>query len=167
MVAVSVGHPGWAHTFSAIRVSAPHEPLSYPQIVLAFFAAVLPIVGSLYAAFSYLIEKAAVDHEWRVRRRLIPLREERFHRLLPAEKARAAQMGVEFDMDVFMHKLDEMDRVLYAANGVRFPASLRVQSLNASMTRNRLSVVETRRQWVLLLSSACGLILLAMDANTP
>lgn len=131
--------------------------------MLAFLAATVPIVGSLYVALSYLIEKAEVDHEFRVRRRLIPMRDERFHRLLPEAKARATRMNRPFDMDVFMHELDATDDVLYAANGVRPPTSYRMQALNASMSRPLPSRRESHRQWILLISSAAGLVLLAFE----
>lgn len=131
--------------------------------MLTVLAAIVPIIGALYAAGSYLVEQSHVAHEYQVRRRLIPLRDERFHRLLPEEKARSKRMGREFDMDVFMHQLDETDEVLYAANGVRRPPTSRWQSLMQSMSASLVPKEERRRQWVLLLTSAAGLVLLALD----
>lgn len=143
---------------------AETEREPYPRHVLAVLAAIVPILGALYAAGSYLVTQSGVAHEYRVRRRLIPIRDERFHRLLPEAKARAERMGREFDMDVFIHQLDEMDEVLYTANGVSMPPSIRFQSLVQSMSAPIVPREERRRQWVLLLTSAAGLFLLALDS---
>jgi hypothetical protein len=135
--------------------------------MLVLMAALVPILGAIYAAASYLMQQARAAHEYRVRRRLMPMRDERYHRLLPLEMKRYERMGIPFDMDLFLHRLDLTDEVLYRANGISPPPRYRTHALNAAMSTPLLSLEERRRQWILLISSAVGVVLLAVAELTP
>ncbi len=132
----------------------------YPLLVLAFLAAVVPIIGSLYVGCSFLIQQNALVHEQRVRVRIKPMVEARYER--DKEKA-AARLGV-VPFDDLLAERERFERLLLEANGV-YGAGMTWDDfdLHHSMSGTVLPQAERRCQWVLLASSAIGLVLLAID----
>jgi hypothetical protein len=108
---------------------------------LAVLAAVVPICGSLYAGASFLAHQAELAHEARVRQRLKPLIE-----------AQPSASRADFE------------RMMLAYNGITRPGTTWDEwDLSNKMSGHRVPARELRRQWVLLLTSAAGLVLLALD----
>jgi hypothetical protein len=128
--------------------------------VLAFLAAVVPIIGSLYVAGSYLVEQMRSSNEKRTRYRVAEIANEHYNRI------RAEQAEGTRPADISLAGLEQqrVKRMLLAANGLdeKGPSYTDVE-IQAAMSGHVRSGVELRRQWVLLLSSAAGLVLLAID----
>lgn len=131
--------------------------------MFAFLAAVVPILGSLYVGTSFLIEQQRLAHELRVRVRILPLVDER-HRLNMDRARRDTSLGAS-DTDELLAERAAFQRMMLQANGITGRGkTLGDFDLEHAMSRPVLPAVERRRQWVLLLSSALGLALLALDA---
>ncbi|MGW9345572.1 hypothetical protein ACWGR3_28885 [Streptomyces albidoflavus] len=122
--------------------------------MLAILAAVVPITASLYVAGSMLAEYAERDHTARVAARVwarynseraqledLPPRE-----LAPRNKA-----------------ITERRMRLLELNGVD-PWVGTLRRMGGDAQPQPMPRVEIRRQWVLLLGSAAGVVLLALDA---
>jgi len=123
-------------------------------LMLAVLAAIVPIVASLYVAGSMLSEYAHRDYINRVVER-ISLRESAERKQIPfpefsREHVRKSQ------------EIHERRRMLLRANGID-PDSLGRAKLDSQVMPPIPSRVERRRQWVLLLGSAIGVVLLAID----
>lgn len=129
--------------------------------MLAFLAAVVPIVGSLYVGCSFLVQQHALVHEQRVRVRIKPMVEARYER----DRARAAARSGLLPYDDLMEDRARFERLLLEANGI-YSTGMTWDDfdLHHSMSGTVLPRAERRRQWVLLASSAVGLVLLALDA---
>ncbi len=132
--------------------------------MIAFLAAALPIVGALFAATSYLAEHRAIEREYRVRRRLAPMMEERYWRLRPEMEARAERMGHVFDPDLLFAEQQRFEEMMLGLHGLKPPPRFRHLDLNLSMSAPRVPRREIVRQWVLIVSSTVGVILLALDS---
>ena len=131
--------------------------------MLAFLAAVVPIIGALYVGTSFLVEQQRLAHEKRVRLRIRRLVDERHRSNI--ERARLLSSLAAVDMDALMRERAAFERMLLEANGVTARGKTWGDwDLEQAMSRPVLPAVERRRQWVLLLSSALGLALLAIDA---
>ncbi|WP_295839825.1 hypothetical protein [uncultured Microbacterium sp.] len=129
--------------------------------MLAYLAAVVPIIGSLYVGCSFLIQQHALVHEQRVRIRIQPMVEARYER---DKKRAAARLGVVPFDDLLIERA-RFERLLLEANGVHGAGMTWDDfDLQHSMSGTVLPQAERRRQWVLLASSAVGLVLLAVDA---
>lgn len=129
--------------------------------MIAFFAALIPIVGSLYAAGTFLAEQARLAHERRVRERIAPrVRAEHARQL---ERAKAKEIG----FDEIGLVPNELERRLLSLNGIehRRPTFGDVD-ISVTMSAPLLPASERRRQWVLLISATAGAVLLAVDAGT-
>lgn len=129
--------------------------------MLAFLAAVVPIVASIYAAGSLLGEQvqradearayARVDGWYRAERRALEARRE------------------SLDVLVFnrlSNDLNERRGLLLQANGIN-PATGTYGHMDRIMAPTAFPPTEVRRQWALLLGSIIGVILLAADAGMP
>jgi hypothetical protein len=130
--------------------------------VLAFFAAVVPIIGSLFVGFSYLAEQARLASERRIRLRVAELADERY------EAAVSRRRANPYPRVTHPSARDERMRLqslLLAANGLpERVTSWREWEIDTHMSSGLMPFTDQRRQWVLLLSSAAGLVMLAVDA---
>ena len=131
--------------------------------MLAFLAAVIPIVGSLYVGCSFLMQQNALVHERKVRVRIGPPVKARYER----DRARNASSAVPLPVDSMMRERARFERLLLEANGV-YGRGMTWDDfdLHHAMSGTVLPRAERRRQWVLLVSSAAGLILISLDATT-
>lgn len=142
-------------------VSFGHSSLAarYAQRMLAFFAAVVPIVASIYAAGSLLAEQAQQAHDARSYARVDEFIKER-RRALEAERP-------TLDVHVFNRlstQLNERRALLLRYNGIN-PATGTYGHMNRIMAPAAFPSTEVRRQWALLLGSVIGVVLLAIDAG--
>jgi hypothetical protein len=133
--------------------------------VLGFWAAVIPIAASLYGAVSYLIEQAERRRELDVRRKVAD-RRSAFESEI---QARLAAAGKNWWVDPWAgylrDKVDSFEDRWLGHYGVA-PAHITFDEfdLHASMSFSGIdSSRESRRQWVLLLGSLVGVVLLAFD----
>lgn len=128
--------------------------------MLAFLAAVIPIVGSLYVAGSYLAEQVRLRHELRVRYRVAEVANDHYERVL-REQAEGLR---DSDISLPGRELDRVTRMLLEANGLgESRPTYTDASVRLAMSGSVQSRTEVRRQWALLASSAVGLVLLAID----
>lgn len=131
--------------------------------MLAFLAAVVPIIGSLYVGCSFLAQQHALVHEQKVRIRIRALVENRYNSELARSNARPGPLMY----DDALAERNRFERMLLAANGVTGEGNTwNDVDLQNAMSGTVLPPAERRRQWVLLSTSAAGLILLALDALT-
>ncbi len=127
--------------------------------MLPFLAAFIPIVGSLYAAGSFLIEQAGLAHERRVRERIAP----RVAAVLERENVRARAKEIKWDEPVRI--AGEYETYLLALNGIGYRGpTWNEHAIDLAMTAPLMSRAERRRQWVLLLTAIAGVVLLAFSA---
>lgn len=136
----------------------------YPRIVLAFLAALVPIIGSLYAGGSFLAEHVRVGRERRIRQHVQRLVDER----MPAAEERAEAWlkqnpgGRSYGP---YPELQEYERMLLAAHGIEDKnPTLGDVDVSLAMSSWGTSPRELRRQTVLLITATAGVVLLAMDA---
>ncbi|GGD76478.1 hypothetical protein [Microbacterium murale] len=128
--------------------------------MIAFFAALIPIVGSLYAAGTFLTEQARLAHERRVRERIAPRIWAEHERQM--ERAKAREIG----FDEVSIVPNEFERRLLTWNGIEHPRpTYGDMDINVAMSAPLLPASERRRQWVLLVSASAGAVLLAIDAS--
>lgn len=171
----SIAFPHSAHgrlcsrvrSFSALRLSGV-LPLSdqvcqqprcprYDQRMLAVLAAVVPIVTSIYAAGSVLVEHAARGHEARVYARV-----DRWYRDSCAALDHE-RLGVEV-FNRLSTQLNERRGMLLAANGLD-PTTGTYTHMDRLVVPEARPPAELRRQWALLFGSVVGIVLLALDAS--
>lgn len=128
--------------------------------MLAFFAAVVPIVASLYAGVSFLVDLERQRHVVRVYERIDawykPQREALGELLMKHDRRLGA--------DRLINELNARKAMLLEANGVD-PALGTMGHMNTLAAPAAVPVTELRRQWVLLIGSVVGVILLALDAT--
>lgn len=131
--------------------------------MLTFLAAVIPIVGSLYAAVSYLVEQQHRAHERRVRERVARLVYAHYEQFRDEMMAAAKPRG-PVDWDAIKAEKNRFETKLLAANGFKSGRiTLGEDDLRRTMSGPLVPAVERRRQWVLLLSSATGLVLICVE----
>ena len=129
--------------------------------MLAFLAAIIPIVGSLYVATSYLVEQARLAHEHRARHRIVELVEAR--RVAVSEEVERSTRRVH--PDYVNAEAMRFALVMLRAYGLpEEQGSYTENDVRSAMSGTLESITDRRRQWVLLLSSMVGLVLLAIDA---
>jgi hypothetical protein len=136
-------------------------PLAGIVSALAVLAAVVPICGSLYAGASFLAQQAELAHEMRVRRRIRPLVQKRH------DDALSRMQGVS-PSDPAWKRIQQQpydfERRLLEYNGIRHSRpTLGDFDLATTMSGPVVPPEELKRQWVLLLTAAAGLVLLALD----
>lgn len=130
-----------------------------------FFAALVPILGSLYVAFSFLAEQGRLHHERRVRYRVSALVERRrevakaIHMPAGSRWTPALRAAVDAEVAAFSEQM-------LRYNGVR-PTRPIIRDLNVAvaMSAPALHSSELRRQWTLLVSATVGLVLLVIEAS--
>ncbi|PRB09234.1 hypothetical protein CQ047_11170 [Microbacterium sp. MYb72] len=126
--------------------------------MLSFIAAAVPTVGGLYVAWSMLIEYTRAAHTARVFERI----EQRYNTdraAISMEELGAA----EYERQTTA--LGETRRNLMRKNGLDPYMGTR-KALNASGKPQPPRSVDLRRQWVLLVTSTAGVILVAIDVAT-
>ncbi|MFJ2502563.1 hypothetical protein [Microbacterium sp. NPDC087592] len=124
--------------------------------MLALMAAIVPIVASAYVSGSFLVDYMRQNHAARV-----------FERVTAWESSRR---GALYEMNVsderrtrLGHELTARKRLLLELNGV--DPDLGTRTFFSRMADpTPASGIEQRRQWILLLSSAAGVVLLGLDA---
>ncbi|GAA2953939.1 hypothetical protein [Microbacterium schleiferi] len=128
---------------------------------LGALAAIIPILGSLWVASSFLAEQTHLRHERRVRDRVAVLKtegERRWFYDMPKGNAREA----------ILEDIDDFERRMLAYSGLGLTGlTWRDVGVRDAMTGAPVSSAELRRQWVLLLSAVTGLVLLAIEISTP
>lgn len=130
--------------------------------MLSLLAAVIPVLGSLYVAGSVLVEHAGLAHERRVRERVQALVESHAAGI----EARAKPKDGAPAYMVAMEERNEFERRMLAHNGIVRPRPTFGEfDIRIAMSRDVLSSLERRRQWVLILSAVAGVVLLAIDAS--
>lgn len=120
--------------------------------MLAFFAALVPVLASLYVAGGTMRDHFAQAHVARVSARIWARYE--------AEVAAVADGDP--DVATKFKAATERRMMLLESNGVD-PWVGTVRALNASVMPPLPSTVELRRQWVLLVSAVVGVVLLAIE----
>ncbi|MDT0117790.1 hypothetical protein Q9R20_12415 [Microbacterium sp. PRF11] len=125
--------------------------------VLGFLAALVPIIGSLWAGGWFIADQVEARREYRVRMRVANMVEERMQRSyeLPSgspEHHRAQRNAREFG------------EMMLRVHGVSLSeASYTSMEVEAAMTHPVESASELRRQWLVLGSAVAGLVFLALD----
>lgn len=124
--------------------------------MLAYIAAIVPIVASLYVCLSALTEYARQDHAARVYTRV--------------DRWQSAETGKILDADLsdeeiaaLQNRLNERRAMLLAHNGVD-PTRGTWDMFDRMSDPAPARRVDVRRQWVLLWGSAIGVLALAVDA---
>jgi hypothetical protein len=126
--------------------------------MLSFIAAAVPTAGGLYVAWSMLIEYTKASHAARVFERI----EARYNS--DRSKLDAKELGgAEYDRRV--KALGETRRNLMSQSGLD-PLMGTRKALSASGRPQPPRAVDLRRQWVLLLASTAGVVLVAIDVAT-
>ncbi|UPL13027.1 hypothetical protein [Microbacterium galbinum] len=123
--------------------------------MLSFFAAAVPILGALYVAFSMLIEYGRAAHIARAYDRVDDWYTPQVDSLDIATLG-----GVEYDRR--REALNDQRARLLEANGLD-PSLGTAGAFNRSQRPQHPRRVDSRRQWVLLWSSAAGIVLVAVD----
>lgn len=124
--------------------------------MLAYLAAIVPIVASLYVCLSALGEYARQDHAARVFARL--------ERWQSAEVGKLYDAGLsDQEITVRRSRIGDRRRMLLELNGVD-PDAGTVAIFNRMADPRPAPRSDVRRQWVLLIGSTAGVILLAVDA---
>lgn len=127
--------------------------------MLAYLAAIAPIVASVYACVSFIAELEQQRHVVRVFDRIDawyrPQREALGELLTqPGELRRAERL---------ISELNDRKAMILGYNGV--DAKLGTRAYMNTMARpTAVSLSELRRQWALLVGSVAGVFLLALDA---
>lgn len=130
--------------------------------MLAFFAAVIPIIGALYVAGSVLVHQLRLDRERKVRLSIIP-EVHRWHSRMLAESRESAEPT---DYDAISAALNAWHAKVLSFHGIEgIGPTAGEHAADLSMSAPRMPAVERRRQWVLLLSAVVGLVLLALDVG--
>lgn len=136
--------------------------MSYAQGVLAFLAALLPILASLYAGASFLREQYLLRWERRTRNRIKRLGRERLAGAEARASVRSKRLGVhvsEYD------EVAAFETLMLAAHGLSRPTVTHSDvDLTHSMSATAASPGEIRRQAVLLLGATLGLSILGIDS---
>lgn len=133
--------------------------------MLALFAALVPIVGSLYAGASFLLEHRSLAAERRIREHVEALVTER----QPSAEARA-QRAQAWDKQWYLRRGDELQdfrRVMLAAHGVYgLGPTWTEHGIDLAMSGPKFSHLELRRQRILLVTASVGVALLAASLLT-
>lgn len=133
---------------------------------LGLFAAIIPIVGSLFCASSFLTEQAHLHHERRVRYRLSSIIEQRRNEVMARLSAQGGPFGGPV-YDAMMQEVTAFENRMLRYNGVEPTRPLIVDfNVSVQMSAPALHGRELRRQWILLASATAGLLLLVADAAT-
>lgn len=129
--------------------------------MLALLAAVVPIIGSLYAGLSFLLEQNHLRWEHRTRMRINELVESRSEGAAARADARNLRTkGAETEIG----EMERLRKLLERANGLPdTDTSFRAVDLRFSLSGTAASPGEVRRQATLLLTAAVGVVLLALD----
>ena len=122
--------------------------------MLAVLAAIVPILASLYAAGSLLVEYASRNHAARVAERVWARYNE--------ERAQLRHISGTHEKRRAGEEILARRKLLLEANGLD-PWTGATRDLNETLRPKPMPAVELRRQWVLLLGSAVGVVLLAVD----
>lgn len=124
--------------------------------MLAYLAAIVPIVASLYVCLSALSEYARRDHDARAFARL--------EQWQTAEVSKLWDAGLpDEEIAARRNRIGERKRMLLEYNGV--DPDVGTRSMFSRMADPTPAPREdVRRQWVLLLGSAAGVVLLALDS---
>jgi len=131
----------------------------YDARMLALLAAIVPIIASIYAAGSLLIEHAQRSQDARSY--------DRVDNLVKAQRRALEAERPSLDVDEFNRRstqLNDRRALLLKANGIN-PATGTYGHMNRIMAPTAFSTAELRRQWALLLGSVIGVVLLAIDAR--
>ncbi len=120
--------------------------------MLAFFAALVPVLASLYVAGGTMRDHFAQAHAARVSARIWARYEAEVAAVEDGDPAVSAKFQAA----------TERRMMLLESNGVD-PWVGTVRALNASAMPPMPSTVELRRQWVLLASAVVGVVLLAIE----
>ncbi|WP_100811709.1 hypothetical protein [Microbacterium sp. BR1] len=132
--------------------------------ILAFLAAIIPIGASLYAGASFVIEQTLLARERRMRLALAPRVQELHERARLENRATGSSPDSPEGKRVRAIPHRVRDRILRMH---RIPVThlpYLVDQVDREMSAGVVSTKELVRQWVLLLSAAVGLILLALDS---
>lgn len=124
---------------------------------LAFLAAIIPIVASLYATGSLLLEHARAAHDARAYARI----SQRFGDEMDKLNGLDSQTYIRGAEDA----RDRRNKLM-EANGLD-PRIGTAAHFNASQSPTAPNRLELRRQWALLIGSVVGIVLLAVDAGLP
>lgn len=128
--------------------------------MLALLAALIPIVGSLYAGASFLLEHRSLAIERRTREHVEALAALR----QPAAAARA-QRAKAWDKQWYQREGEELQdfrRVMLAAHGIDgLGPTWAEHGIDLAMSGPKFSRLELRRQRVVLLTASIGVALLA------
>jgi hypothetical protein len=126
--------------------------------MLAYLAAIVPIIASIYAAGSLLVEQTRRSHEARAYARIDAFIKARRAEL---EDERQGLHVLEFNRRSM--QLNERRGILLEASGID-PTTGTHGHVNRILAPTAFPGSEVRRQWVLLLGSIAGVSLLALDA---
>ncbi len=127
----------------------------YAQPMLAFFAALVPIVASLYVGVSFLAQYSRQAHDFRVYTRVDVWHDEQSSTL------DTAQLGTA-ERERQRNALRDRRALLLRANEVD-PAIGTLAHFGRMATPTGPAAVDVRRQWALLAGSSIGVVLLAID----
>ncbi len=135
----------------------------YSRNVLAFLAALIPILGSLYAAGSYSIEHAGRRRERRIREHVKDVAWAREPEATARADARDAREPSAWHSPY--DEIEEFEEKLLQAHGLsKTGVSPREIDLALAMSGPVATAIELRRQWVAILTAAVGVVLVAVDA---
>ncbi|WP_136051191.1 hypothetical protein [Microbacterium sp. K36] len=125
--------------------------------MLAFFAAVVPIAGSLYVAFSMVIEYTRAASHVRAYDRI-----DRWYQPLRSALTIKELGAVEYDRRV--NELNGRRHRLMEANGLD-PSIGTIGGFDKQNRPQAPRAADLRRQWVLILTSTAGVILVALQVT--
>lgn len=123
--------------------------------MLAFFAALFPIVASLYVGVTFLVQYSRQAHDFRVYTRVDVWHDEQSNML------DTAQLGTA-ERERQRNALRDRRALLLSANEVD-PAIGTLAHFGRMATPTGPAAVDVRRQWALLAGSSIGVVLLAID----
>ncbi len=141
----------------------PREPqIPYAQQVLGVAAAVIPIVGSLFAGGWFLVDQVRLRLERKRRFALQP-----YVRLAHAlEQARREEAG-PVDWEALRQQQARDTHTLHILVGLHSPLpTTGTHDVDISMSAPIAPTAELVRQWILLSTAVVGLILLALSNVT-
>ncbi len=139
-----------------------YQGTSILGIVLAFIAALVPILGSLYAGTTFLIDAARADHERRVRYRIAPLVEAHMEVELSRGSTHGTRRGL--DHEVMSVERARFRRMLLEANGIYAkPPTWGDHDIAVAMSMPLVPKRERQRQTVVIFTAVVGVVLLGLE----